>query len=126
MVFIPLALAAAASPALYGPIDIIFPITTTGNPFDPAVNDVRVAFRSRSGKVSERLAFFTHNKWEVKGYLPDPGTYSATITINGKAVNKLSSITVANKKPSDMIETDGKWFRKSDGEPYWPVGIDVA
>ena len=126
MVFIPLALAAAASPALYGPIDIIFPITTSGNPFDPAVNDVRVAFRSRSGKVSERLAFFTHNKWEVKGYLPDPGTYSATITINGKAVNKLSSITVANKKPSDMIETDGKWFRKSDGEPYWPVGIDVA
>lgn len=124
MVLLPLALAAA--PALFGPIDVILPITTSGNPFDPAVNDVRVSFKSKGGKTSERLAFFTHNKWQVKGYLPEPGTYTANITVNGKLAGKLLPITVANKKPSNMIQTDGKWFKKSNGDPYWPVGIDVA
>ena len=123
MVFLPLLLAAA--PAMFGPIDLTLPITTTGNPFDPAVNDVKVSFKSKSGKTSERIAFFSRNKWQVKGYLPEPGTYTANVTINGKPSVKLLAVTVANKKP-EMIQTDGKWFKKASGAPYWPVGINVA
>ena len=132
MLFLPFALSAAslmtaaASTPMFGPIDVMLPVATKGNPFDPAVNDVRVIFKSRSGKSSERLAFFAHGKWEVKGYLPEPGTFSGTVMVNGKAAGKIASIMVPNKKPLDLIETDGKWFKKSNGDPFWPVGIDVA
>jgi hypothetical protein len=124
MPFLPLLLVAGTS--MYGPIEVVLPISTTGNPFDPAVNDVRVSFKSKSGKTAERIAFYSHGKWEIKGYLPEPGTYSGTVTVNGKSVGKIAAVLVPNKKPSDMILTDGKWFKKSNGEPYWPVGIDVA
>ncbi len=121
-----LALVSAVAPALFGPIDLAVPIVTKGNPFDPAVNDVRVSFKTKSGKVTERIAFFAHNKWEVKGYLPEAGACSGTITLNGKVAGKIANFTVPNKQPSDMILTDGKWFKKSNGEPFWPVGINVA
>jgi hypothetical protein len=124
MLFLPLAFAAA--PSLFGPIDVMLPISTSGNPFDPGVNDVRVGFKSSRGKISERIAFFSHGKWEVKGYLPEPGTYNLNITVNGKLAGKLFAVNVPNKKPQDMIQTDGKWFKKSSGDPFWPVGIDVA
>ena len=124
MLFLPIVIAAA--PLLFGPIDVVLPISTSGNPFDPAVNDVRVGFKSKGGKISERIAFFAHGKWEVKGYLPEPGTYNLNITVNGKLAGKLFAVNVPNKKPTDMIQTDGKWFKKSNGDPYWPVGIDVA
>lgn len=124
MVFVSMAI--AATPALFGPISLNLPIETTGNPFDPRENDVRVYFQAKNGIKSERIAYFAHNKWTVRGYLPERGTYQITITQNGKVTKKLPNITITGKPTLSMVQTDGKWFKTANGTPFWPIGINTA
>ena len=77
----------------YGPVIVDFDFKTTGNPYDPAANDVRVSFKSASNQ-EERIAYFAHGKWHAVFMTQTPGTYQATILQNGKTILGIGSNSV--------------------------------
>lgn len=121
-----LSAAAATMSAWYGPFTYQLPITTQGNPFDPAVNDVRVYFKPKSGKPLERLAYFSHGKWLTKVYLPSSGPFDVSISVNGDIKQVPQNFGVKGEAIQDpMVRRDGKFF-KVQGQPFWPIGINTA
>lgn len=125
MLFSAVLLSGLESPKMFGPIELELPVTTSGNPYDPEVNDVRAIFKSATGKTVERLAFFRNGKWIVKALVPEKGKYLVMAMHNGDQVGKVQSASVSQQAPP-MIRTKGKWFVKDDGTEFWPVGINTA
>ncbi|MBS1726460.1 MAG: hypothetical protein JST51_07035 [Armatimonadetes bacterium] len=114
-----------ALPALYGPVALHFNLATTGNPFDPAVNDVRVIFHK--GNLSEeRLAYYSHDQWHVKGYVSEPGSYTVDIQLNGEKKATVPEINVPGQTQKGIIHAEHQWFFDGSGRPFWPVGINTA
>lgn len=107
----------------------------TGNPFDFTANDVRCAFRAPDGKTVEALAFFDGgDTWRVRLRPGAAGRYElARVTRNGAEVTPegLSerSYTVERPAAPGFVRRDPQdatRFRFDNGEPYYPLGHNVA
>jgi hypothetical protein len=71
----------------FGPVQVVFDASFDGNPYDPAVNDVRVVFTNGEGVREERLAYFDDGRWKAWLTATRPGEYSATLLRNGEPVD---------------------------------------
>lgn len=117
----------APADTFYGPVEIELPIATTGNPFDPNVNDVRVHVTGPKRRTYERLAFYSHGKWKAVLVLPVAGEYRVTIHRNGQEMGSLpKAMKVSRKMTSQFIRREGTWFTEGGHRPFWPIGHDLA
>ena len=114
----------------YGPAVAEFKIEFSGNPYDPAENDVRVKFTAPDGKAEERLAFYTGNgSWKSVLVTKTPGTYTPTLLRNGKP-----SIQAPTTRTVQATESIAKGFVKKrdtgfifdDGSTYVPLGFNLS
>ena len=121
-----LILGTVIGPQWFGPVTVDRTLSTTGNPFDFAENDVRVLF-SQPGHQFERLAYFGQGKWHATLSATQGGTFRAQFFINGKLV-KGDPIRVVLKPASDpdFIVRNGKRFKLSSGKSYVPFGHNLA
>lgn len=109
------------APAWYGPVTVDQALSTTGNPFSPTENDVRVIF-SRPGKRIERLAYFAKGQWHATLAADAGGDYRAQFTLNGKPVGSPTKVTLGRAKDSDFVLRDGRRFKLTSGKPFIPFG----
>ncbi len=121
-----MALAGMAASTLYGPVEVDLPLTTTGNPFDPEINDVRVDFVGPSGLAHPRLAHFSRGRWKVRAALPETGEHEVVLRVNRDAPKRLGMKVEVPKTPLHWIRVKGNRFVTSDGKPYWPLGHNLA
>ncbi len=122
------ALAVGKISAWYGPATVTAPISFSGDPYDPEVNDVTVDFVSDSGVKVHRLAYFIGDgKFSSTLVAPTPGRYTARFMLNGKVAAELrNAADVETKLAHGFIGLKGRRFAWSDGTPYFPIGYDYA
>lgn len=112
------------TPTLYGPVNLELAIPVEGNPFDPAVNDVRLRL-TKGGLASERLAFFANGKWRARIAASEPGRYVVEVWRNGKKVAGGPKSIQIPKIPINHVRASGTKFTLG-GKPYWPVGTNLG
>ena len=104
-----------------------------GNPFDPVDNDVDVAFQGPRHQRVIVPAFWDGDRWRVRYAPPRVGDYTLSVTRNGQPV-RAADLTagrfhcVPSGDPG-FIRRDTKItqrFAFDDGQPYYPLGINVA
>ena len=115
----------AATPALYGPINLEIPVTTTGNPYDPRENDVHAIFH-QGDKKDDLIAYYAHEKWHVRGYVSNPGDYTIEIVNNGQKQLEVPGVHIGSQPQKNIIHAEGKWFFDGANRPFWPIGINTA
>lgn len=122
-----------AKQAWFGPATATFHVDFLGNPFDPAVNDVRVKFKSAKGDTFERLAYYDGNgNWKAVLVTPIAGSYQATLFRNGKQANAPSeegTLQVTEPLKLGFIEVDPvakNRFRRDTGQSYYPIGFNLG
>ena len=117
----------------YGPATATFNTTVSGNPYDPAENDLRVWFKSATGETYEWIAFLSGDG-SIKAILvaPKPGDYQATLIRNGKPIDiKPAEGSLHVQKPLSYgyIHVDQRnrnRFIWDDGSPFYPVGFNLG
>lgn len=120
-------LVAAAPVVWYGPVTVAFRATTSGNPYDPVQNDVRVQFQGPKGVTESRLAYFDDGVWKATLLSRTKGTFRAFASVNGRKAAALPPVVLKTTKPSGFVRLGGpKGFQMDDGTPYWPLGYNVA
>lgn len=107
---------------------------TTGNPFDPAENDLQVTFHGPAG-LTERIPAFWDGEgvWKVRFAPTRPGPYTLTVTRNGKneqpqALTTARFTCVAGKRPG-FVRVDtahAQRFAFDAGGTYYPFGCNQA
>ncbi|BDI31620.1 hypothetical protein CCAX7_36710 [Capsulimonas corticalis] len=105
----------------------------TGNPFDPAVNDIDAVITGPHGLRAVVPAFWDGDRWRVR-YAPTViGEYRLSITRNGAAAQPIglsaSRFRGVASKDLGFIRVNPKIAQKFafDGaQPYYPIGINVA
>ena len=118
----------------YGPATATFEVQFSGNPYDPAENDVHVVFMGEKGQKEDRLAFFDSEQgaWKAVLVAKEPGTYRAELIRNGATsaeAAKEGFLEIRNPLEKGYIGLDPKSsnrFRFSDGTPYYPMGFNMA
>ncbi|HEY0867994.1 MAG TPA: hypothetical protein VGE01_11470, partial [Fimbriimonas sp.] len=118
----------------YGPATATFETQFPGNPYDPAINDVRVLFVQEGGPSIERLAYYdgAEGVYRARLVADHPGTYRAILVRNGKqAAGTPREKTIEAKEPlkagfirRDPVEA-GR-FRWDNGQVYFPLGINLG
>lgn len=122
-------LAAQLATVWYGPATATFDVDFPGNPYDPAVNDVRVLFTSKAGKKLERLAYYDEGAFRAVLVAPEPGEYTATLFRNGNAMQQTATegkISLKNPMPRGFLRLKNGRFRFDDGTPYVPLGMNLG
>lgn len=118
----------AAGSGWYGPVSVAFPSSVTGNPHDPAVNDARIRFTGPDS--TERLAYWKEGAWRTQFTTRKPGTYTARLTVNGKASGEALTVNVpASSLMRDgyiRIERSTQRFVYDSGRGYFPLGTNLA
>jgi hypothetical protein len=109
------------APAWYGPVTVGQAFPTTGNPFSPTENDVRVVF-TRPGKRLERLAYFAKGQWHATLAADTGGEYQAQFIRNGKNVGTPAKVTLKKAKDGDFVLRDGRRFKLTSGKSFIPFG----
>ena len=105
----------------------------TGNPFDPAENDVDVVFNGPHGTRVVQPAFWDGDRWRVR-YAPlSIGAYTLTVSRNGRAA---APVDLSPKQfrciPSSnpgFVRRDPKTIQRlifDNGQTYYPLGMDAA
>ncbi len=113
-------------PQWFGPVTIDRTLSTKGNPFDSAENDVRVLF-SQPGHKYERLAYFGQGKWHATLSATQGGTFRARFLINGKPAPGDPTIVVLHATgAAEFVGLSGKRFKLSTGKTYVPFGHNLA
>src|SRR4051812_15247234 len=109
----------------YGPVTVTTPLEYSGNPYDPAENDVQVEFADQDGPKEKRLAYYLGDgKFASTLVAHHPGTYQVRFFVNGKLASKLSRPVVVDKPlRHGFIGIRGNRFEWSDGTPYFPIGF---
>lgn len=106
-----------------------------GNPFDFTTNDVRVVFRQPDGKPITLPAFFDGGQtWRVRHTPDQAGKCTVSeVTLNGHDAHPLnlsaSEFNVGSSTAPGFIAIDPQHrmrFIDSSGDPYYPVGCDLA
>jgi len=110
----------------YGPQTVSFPLSVSGNPYDPAENDVRVEFRGPKGVVERRLAYYDEGVWKATLLSRTKGAFRPTVTRNGRAAQTLAPVSLSRIQPHGFVRAVGKGFAYDDGTPYWPLGHNLA
>jgi len=104
----------------------------TGNPFDPADNDVEVTFTRPQAAPVTVPAFWDGDRWRVR-YAPlAVGTYRVSVTRNGKAVAPPDlaprSFRCLPSNRTGFVRRDPKTVQRfvfDTGGTYYPLGINV-
>lgn len=129
-----LAVAQVPPPAVwYGPQTVTFNIQVTGNPYDPAENDLKVRFMPEKGAATERIAYVAEDG-TIRATLVSqtPGRYRAVLVRNGKDLLEPSQegiFELVTKLPDGFIRVDPNHpnrFMWDDGKPYYPVGFNLG
>ena len=111
----------------YGPVTTTLNIKTTGNPFDPELNDIRVSFKTPSGKTESRLAYWSKGKWHVTLTAKEKGQFQGTVTQNGKPLSTKISVSLTKTLPVGYVrKTPDHKFAFDNGQSYWPLGFNFA
>jgi hypothetical protein len=116
----------------YGPQEVNFNIQYSGNPYDPAYNDVTVHFVNERGFAVDRLAYFSHGSWKAVLVAPQPGHYKATLLRNGheSVEEAVPAVLILDEKlPHGFIHTDHTHlnrFSYDDGTYMFPIGFDLG
>ena len=105
----------------------------TGDPFDPRVNAVDVAFRGPGGLRAVVPAFWDGDRWRVR-YAPERvGTYALSVARNGQPVHpaglSADHFRCAPSTEPGFVRRDRTVIQRfvfDDGRPYYPLGINVA
>lgn len=117
----------------FGPASVSFDVQFTGNPYDPAENDVRVRFIGEKGQRTERLAYYDGNgSWKAVLVAPEPGTYKAELVRNGQTMLQAPNegfLTAKASLPHGFVHVDPDHHNRfvwDDGTPYYPVGFNLG
>jgi hypothetical protein len=116
----------------FGPATASFHSVFDGDPFDPAQNDVKVKFTGEHGEVYERIAYFDGNGYSATLVAPTKGKFKAVLMRNGKTAEPSpddAGIVLSSALPNGFIRLDpahANRFKWDSGQPYFPVGIDLA
>ena len=105
----------------------------TGNPFDPADNDVDVVFAGPHGLKVTQPAFWDGDRWRVRFAPPGVGAYTLAVLRNGAATAPAD----LSPKRFQCIASDSPGFIRRDpkaaqrfvfdsGRVYYPHGMDAA
>lgn len=124
-------------------------LATRGNPFDPRETAVRARFLSPSGRVVLVDGFwyqdFTRSldgqrevlspkgdpEWRIRFTPDETGTWAYTVTARDQtgtraSVTKTFRAVAAARGHRGFIRTAGRGFAWSTGEPFFPVGENLA
>ena len=118
----------------YGKFEASFTLPNqTGNPFDPAENDVQVLFTGPSRRSVATPAFWDGDRWRVR-YAPyAPGAYRLSVRRGGAAFTPKDLTSnrfrcIPSSSPGfirrDMLTAQRFVF--SNGQTYFPLGMNVA
>lgn len=112
----------------YGPATVTATIKFTGNPYDPAENDIDAVFTGPHGQKLHRLAYYVgHGQFAATLVAPEPGTYTASIERSGEVVAHIpGKLNVTKRLSHGFIGLQGRRFAWTDGTPYFPLGYDYA
>jgi len=117
----------------FGPATATFRVDFGGNPYDPAVNDVRVKFVGPKGQTEERLAYYDGSgSWKAVLVAPVAGKYKATLVRNGSEASEPAAegqLDVDKPVKLGFIKVDPvakNRFRRDTGQPYYPNGFDLG
>ncbi|MEO7715714.1 MAG: DUF5060 domain-containing protein [Capsulimonas sp.] len=105
----------------------------SGNPFDPAQNEVNAVVTGPGGLRAVIPAFWDGERWRVRYTPAKVGDYSFKITRNGSAASPAGLAgsrfrSIASKDPG-FIRRSSKSAQKfvfDNSRPYYPIGINVA
>ncbi len=137
ILLVPLAAAAQTSiPAVprYAKFEASFTLPNqTGNPFDPADNNVDVAFIKLMGGSSVQPAFWDGDRWRVRFAPPAAGLYTLRVLRNGAMIDPAdlspkSFRCIASADPG-FVRRDPKNTQRfvfDGGQTYYPLGMDAA
>ncbi len=119
----------------YGKFEASFKLAgATGNPFDPAANDVDVTFAGPNGlKVTVPAFFDGDGVWKVRFAPTEIGRYTLTVRRNGAAehpqsLSASSFRSIPSARPG-FIRIDrnhAQRFQFDNRSTYYPVGCDQA
>ncbi len=105
----------------------------TGNPFDPADNDVEVKFTRPKAAPVTVPAFWDGDHWRVRYAPTQVGVYRLSVTRSGKAVVPLDlaprSFRCVPSNRSGFVRRDPKIVQRfafDTGGTYYPLGLNVA
>jgi len=116
----------------FGPQEVVFNVQYAGNPYDPAVNDVKVRFVNDNGLTVERTAFFDHGAWRTLLVAPLPGRYKATLIHNGRPSMEepIPSVIVLDQKlPHGFVRRNKLNLNRlsyDDGGALFPFGFNLG
>jgi hypothetical protein len=105
----------------------------TGNPFDPADNDVDVTFTGPRGAKTTQPAFWDGDRWRVRYAPPAVGLYTLRVMRNGHVaapadLRPKSLRCIASSNPG-FVRRDPRSARRfvfDSGKTYYPLGMDAA
>jgi hypothetical protein len=104
-----------------------------GNPFDPAVNDVRVIFSGPAKKYVSVPAFWDGDCWRVRFAPTQVGRYALVIRRNGRAESPLglsaARFQCVSSQSAGFVRRDPKTVQRfafDNGSAYYPLGMDAA
>jgi hypothetical protein len=119
---------AGAAGGWYGPATVTAAIAVTGNPYDPAENDVEADFVSDTGAHVRRLAYYIGDgKFASTLVAERPGIYKARFILNGKPAAAVDQpLDIHNRFTHGFVGLRGRHFAWTDGTPYFPIGYDYA
>ena len=105
----------------------------TGNPFDPADNDVDVVFGGPSGVKTTQPAFWDGDRWRVRFAPTRVGTYTLQVVRNGLQTNpadlsvkRFRCVASANPGFVRRDPASARRFVFDGGGTYYPLGMDAA
>jgi hypothetical protein len=116
----------------FGPQRVSFSVQFPGNPYDPAINDLRVKFVNQSGNTVERLAFYDNGAWRAILVAPQPGRYKPTLYRNGKPLMEEGTppmLLLTQKLAHGFIKRNPDQtnrFQYDDLTPYFPLGFNLG
>ncbi len=117
----------------YGPATATFQVMFAGNPYDPAVNDVRVSFLGPQGDPIERIAYFDgEGGYKAVLVTPMKGRYKATLMRNGKKLLEQPQeglLSLDTPLSHGFVRRDkgqANRFVWDDGTPYFPLGCNLG
>ncbi|MBV9848630.1 MAG: DUF5060 domain-containing protein [Armatimonadetes bacterium] len=105
----------------------------TGNPYDPAQNDVQAAFHGPGGRAVRVPAFWDGDRWRVRYAPTQTGRYALAVLRNGLPIRPAGLTAtafrcVASSSPG-FVRRDRAHVQRfvfDDGRAYYPFGMDQA
>lgn len=108
----------------FGPTRATFHFATSGNPYDPVVNDAWMTFTGH-GEEFKTPAYFEDGTWRASFVAHQPGKYMAVLSVNGRD-HMQETVLVNNPMPDGYVRADGANFKLDSGARYWPMGHDLG